>query len=322
LMLMPGEDSSYMWQGYIPQKENPHVINPLGGYIVSANQRPVDSSYPYFIPGSYNTIRSISINKRLEAMQSISPVDMKKLQTDNYSYFAEYAKPVLLKYVKENELNNAAKKYLTVFRNWNQQANAEETGQTIFQTWWDSLTVTIWRDEFEKIKTKPEWPDDMTLLEALLKDSAYKYVDNINTAKKETLYDEVTLALQKAASQLMKEEAEGRLVWAKHKNSSIFHLLKTIKPFAKTGLPVGGWDNTISAITTSHGPSWRMVVHLDSNTEAYGVYPGGQDGNPGSLYYDNFVDTWAKGEYYTLWMMNKSETGDKRLKWKMNVSSQ
>ena len=98
--------------------------------------------------------------------------------------------------------------------------------------------------------------------------------------------------------------------------------MKTIKPFAKTGLPVGGWDNTISAITTSHGPSWRMVVHLDSNTEAYGVYPGGQDGNPGSLYYDNFVDTWAKGEYYTLWMMNKSETGDKRLKWKMNVSSQ
>ncbi|MBS1609018.1 MAG: penicillin acylase family protein [Bacteroidetes bacterium] len=319
LMLMPGEDSSYAWQGYIPQKENPHVINPLSGYIVSANQRPVDSTYPYFIPGSYNTIRSISINKRLENMEHISPADMKKLQTDNYSYFAAYAKPLLLKYVRENELNNAAKKYLNTFRDWNQQANAEETGQTVFQTWWDSLATTVWRDEFEKLKTKPEWPDDMTLLEALLKDSAYKYIDNINTSKKETLSDIVTLALQKAAPQLMKEEAEGRLVWTKHKNSSIFHLLKTIKPFGRIGLPVGGWSNIINAITISHGPSWRMVVHLDSTTEAYGVYPGGQDGNPGSAYYDNFVDTWAKGDYYTLWMMNKSDEGDGRVKGKMSL---
>jgi penicillin G amidase len=36
-----------MWQGYIPQEENPHVVNPPSGYIQSANQRPVDTSYPY-----------------------------------------------------------------------------------------------------------------------------------------------------------------------------------------------------------------------------------------------------------------------------------
>ena len=28
-------------------------------------------------------------------------------------------------------------------------------------------------------------------------------------------------------------------------------------------------------------PSWRMIVQLSNPTEAYGVYPGGQDGNPG-----------------------------------------
>ena len=50
---------------------------------------------------------------------------------------------------------------------------------------------------------------------------------------------------------------------------------------------------------------------------AYGVYPGGQSGNPGSKYYDNFVDTWAAGQYYKLWVMKKEEANDKRVIGKM-----
>ncbi|MBD0332957.1 MAG: penicillin acylase family protein, partial [Chitinophagaceae bacterium] len=45
LYLMPGDDTSYMWQGFIPQQENPYIINPASGFIQSANQRPVDSTY-------------------------------------------------------------------------------------------------------------------------------------------------------------------------------------------------------------------------------------------------------------------------------------
>ena len=29
-------------------------------------------------------------------------------------------------------------------------------------------------------------------------------------------------------------------------------------------------------------------------------YPGGQSGFPGSYYYDNYVNDWANGIYYTL----------------------
>ena len=65
LFVMPGQDSSYMWKGFIPQAENPHIINPVEGYISSANQRPVDSTYPYFIPGNYDVYRGIIINRRL-----------------------------------------------------------------------------------------------------------------------------------------------------------------------------------------------------------------------------------------------------------------
>jgi penicillin amidase len=317
LMLMPGDDSSYQWQGYIPQKENPHVINPDQGFIESANQRPVDSSYPYFIPGEYITSRGISISRRLSVMQNIAPDDMKKLQSDYFNVTAEDAKPFLLKYVKENELSPAAKKYLGIFRNWNLTAAPNETGQTVFQTWWDSLEKVVYRDELERAGATAIWPNSQTLLEAMIRDSAYQFADNINTSKKETWYDDVTLALQKAAPELMNEEAAGKLEWVKHKDSRIYHLLKTLLPFSR-GIPVGGWGNVINATTHSHGPSWRMIVHLDVLTDAYGVYPGGQSGNPGSRYYDNFVDTWAKGEYYTLWMMKPSDATDNRVKWTMS----
>jgi penicillin amidase len=41
-------------------------------------------------------------------------------------------------------------------------------------------------------------------------------------------------------------------------------------------------------------PSWRMVVSLEkTGVRAWGVYPGGQSGNPGSPYYNNMLNTWA-----------------------------
>jgi penicillin amidase len=63
-----------------------------------------------------------------------------------------------------------------------------------------------------------------------------------------------------------------------------------------------------------------MIVELTPKTEAYGVYPGGQSGNPGSMYYDTFVDQWASGQYYPLWVMEKDETRDKRIRWKVRIN--
>jgi penicillin amidase len=323
LYVMPGEDSSYKWQGFIPENENPHVINPDRGFIVSANQRPVDSAYPYFIPGNYITPRGITITKRLSTMEQITPEDMMKLQNNYFNTLAEDARPILLKYVRENDLSADAKKYLEIFKNWDLEATANSTGQTVFIAWWDSLKNIVWNDELNKVKPKGVMPVSQTLLEALLKDSAFKYIDNINTPQTETLFDDVTLAIQKASVQLAKDEKEGKLEWTNHEGQRINHLLKTLKPFSER-IAVGGDGTVINATNVNnnatHGPSWRMIVQLTGNTEAYGVYPGGQSGNPGSKFYDTFVNKWVKGEYYPLWMMNESEKNDNRIKWAMKFS--
>jgi penicillin amidase len=107
--------------------------------------------------------------------------------------------------------------------------------------------------------------------------------------------------------------------WGTFKATRVNHL-ERIAPFSRFNLPIGGGTNIINATREEHGPSWRMVVHLTAETEAYAIYPGGQSGNPGSRFYDNFVDDWAAGKYYRLWMMKKDEAKSERVKWVMHFN--
>jgi penicillin G amidase len=248
----------------------------------------------------------------------VSPQDMMKLQNDNYNVFAEYARPLLLKYLDRSSLDQKEKNYLDVLSSWNLRNDPLEKGPTVFINWWDSLQQEVFTDELNQSSMPVIKPEKFVLLEALLRDSAFTFIDDIRTDKKETLADVVTSAFKKASIKLKEAEQEGKLDWSVYKNTTVYHLLRSgALPFARAGLLNGGGTNIINATTHDHGPSWRMVVHMTDEIEAYAVYPGGQQGNPGSRYYDNFIDTWTKGEYYRIWIMTSKDKEDKKVKWKM-----
>ena len=318
--VMPGTDSSFMWQGMIPMDETPYQYNPERGFISSANQKPADdSSYPYYLGRNYPIYRGKIINRKLTAMENITPQDMMALQTNNYNPFAEEARPVFLKNIKEAVLSDEEKKYLDLLKGWDLSNEVDSKGATVFSVLWGYFNETIFDDEFKNAPKVIMHPFESSLLEEVLKDSAYKFVDNIETSEKETLPDEVTAAFKKTVVDLKKIEVDGKLDWAKFKGTHISHLTK-LSPFSSSELNIGGGTYCINAAKGDHGPSWRMVVSLTAETEAYGVYPGGQSGNPGSKFYDNFINQWAKGAYYPLWMMKKEEADSKKVKWKMSFS--
>ena len=317
--VMPGTDSSFMWQGMIPQQENPFQYNPERGFVSSANQRPADSVYPYYLGRGFPLYRGFIINRKLNKMNQVTPQDMMALQTDNYDVFAEMARPVFLKNMKENELNADEKKYFDLLKNWNLKNDVHSKGATIFSFVWRSFTNEVWFDEFAGAPEIIMEPYESTLLEGVLKDSAYKFLDNITTPQIETLEEDITASFKNAVIDLKKLDSEDMLEWAKFKDTKVMHLAK-LNEFSRMHLPVGGGVHCINATKETHGPSWRMIVSLTPETEAWGVYPGGQSGNTTSKYYDNFIDTWAAGKYYSLWVMKPSEKNDKRIKWKMNFN--
>ncbi|MEO8766129.1 MAG: penicillin acylase family protein [Ginsengibacter sp.] len=317
--VMPGTDSAYFWQGMIPHEENPHDLNPARGFVSSANQLPADSSYPYYLGGGFPPYRGWEVNKRLSALNDITPQDMMKLQTDTYNVFGEMALPVIIKNMELGRLTKDERQYFEILKSWNLKNDPNSKGATLFVLTWDSLENKVWNDEFQKTNLELMMPYESTLLDNILKDSSFKFLDDINTPQKETLGDDITAAFQKAVFVAKNADARGALEWAKYKDTRVLHLAR-LEPFSRLHLPIGGGTNTINAANAQHGPSWRMIVSLTPETEAYGVYPGGQSGNPGSKFYDDSVDKWAKGNYNTLWMMTSTDTGDKKIKWKMSFT--
>ena len=315
--IMPGADSSFMWQGNIPQDENPHTINPERGYVSSANQLPADPSvYPYYLGGSFPPYRGFIINRFLSKMNNIEPEDMMKLQTENYNVFAEMAMPLFVKYINQDSLNEDEKRYFEIMKTWNLRDDYNEKGATVFKAAWDYFEKEVWFDDMTKTKLPMMHPVASALLEAILKDTAFKFIDDIRTPQKESLRDQITTGFIKGVKSLKPLVIEGRIEWGRAKDTRVTHLAR-LGPFSRLHVPIGGGTHCINAASEDHGPSWRMIVSLTDTTQAYGVYPGGQSGNPGSQYYDSFIDQWAAGKYYPLWMMKKSEAEDKRVSFKM-----
>ena len=318
--VMPGTDSSYLWQGTIPLTATPASYNPERGFVSSANQRPVDSTYPYYIPGGYDVYRGLEINRKLSSMNNITPQDMMRLQGDNFNPFAEVMVKLMKKYTDVTKLNAQEKQYFDLLINWNLMNDVQSKAATVFQLWYDKLKTKVWKDEFaQKDSNIYLMPNDYTLADAITKDSAFSFIDDINTPQKETVYDVFTSSFKEAATDMTKAEKENKLEWGVYKNTTVYHILRTaMMPFAKSGLMIGGGKHIVNATQHSHGPSWRMIVHLTNETEAYVVYPGGQSGNPGSKYYSNFIDSWAKGQYYRAWVMKKGDTENPKIRWIMS----
>jgi penicillin amidase len=244
---------------------------------------------------------------------------MMALQTSNYNVFAEIAMPIVLKNIRVEQLNENEKKYFQKLENWRFEYDVNTTAATIFELTWNKITDTIYNDEYANKPKNTARPYKSALLDALLRDSSYKFIDNVTTANKETIQDAVTAAFKSASLIAINLEKQNKLSWGNYKDTHVDHLLK-LPGFGAEHLKIGGNENCINATKSSHGPSWRMIVNLTPNTDAYGIYPGGQSGNPGSRFYDDGIENWAKGNYYNLWMMRPEDKNDLRVKWKMVFS--
>ena len=284
--VMNGADSGTLWKELIPMQENPHVLNPPQGFVSSANQSVTDSTYPYYYNGMFYEFRAWRINDVLSKLQKASVQDMFALQNDVYSVLAFNIVPVILRNINTASLDVKQKEYLATLNGWDYRLTAESKAASVFQVWSYFLYEEIWKNKFQDVPDNL-WPSTERTMQLLMKDSAMMQLPQI-----------ATNSFKRAADSLDKVDNSG-LEWYKVKKPMVRHLTK-LPAFGFYELPIGGWGNTPNAMKVDHGPSWRMVVQMGKEIEAYGVYPGGQSGNPGSKYYASFLDHWVKGKYYKL----------------------
>lgn len=284
--VMKGYDSSTLWGSKIPMDENPHALNPEQGYLSSANQIVTDSTYPYWYNGKFADYRAWRINQFLDTLQGATVKDMFALQGDVYSILAEKTLPVMLQKLGGDGDEN----YKNLLVKWDYKLEASSTAATLYQKWWELFYRNVWA-EYKKV---PEhlYPKAEVTMKLLIEDKIP--TDSLVTILTKS-FDEAVVFLEQ------RENKE----WYQVKNTSVTHLSK-LPAFSFSNLNIGGWGNTVNATRQNHGPSWRMVVEMGDEIKAYGVYPGGQSGNPASKDYGTFINKWAEGGYYELLFLPNS----------------
>lgn len=299
--LMDGRDPENDWQSFIPQKFNAHTKNPERGFVSSANQHPVDPSYPFYVfNDGYEAYRNRVINTYLSSKEDIDIQDFKDLQNNNFNLLASEILPHILDSLDTSNFSEYENQFFGIMKNWDFTYDIDKVGPGRWDRWWNRLYNLTW-DEFNVEATALDRPFDYQTTYMLRHKSTDAFMDIVDTPKKESAKDLFLISFKETAKAYEEwESVNGSYNWNNEKGVFVGHLLQALPAFSRYNIAVGGDSNAVNAISKNHGPSWRMIVEMTSPPTALGIYPGGQSGNPGSKFYDNFIDDWAKGEYYNL----------------------
>ncbi|MGF1534691.1 MAG: penicillin acylase family protein [Bernardetiaceae bacterium] len=297
--LLDGQTRQHTWQSFIPQAELPYVHNPPSGYVSSVNQYPTDSLYPYrFFSHGYERYRNRTLAAVLDTLTKATVSDLMALQSNNFGYKAYETVAFLLSCLSEEQQSDAWTKAL---QSWDFQYTPEAQAPVYFELWWEELRRLAWQE------TLPDslafyWPSDVVLL-SLLRDTVP--VPFWASAEDTSHTMTATRLIRQAFTQAHTQEIAPS--WVAHKGTEIRHLAR-IPGLGAKDLQIGGYRSILNATSEHHGPSWRMIVELrPEGPRAWGVYPGGQSGNPASRFYTAFLSDWEKGQYRPIVWVNGPE---------------
>lgn len=290
------------WADYLPFDHLPRAINPERGFLSSANQTPADSSYPYYLNWNYEALeRGRRINEVLAENNDFDISKVLTLQNDNLNIWARKALPVFLE--KMEKIQTRYPWALKILREWNLRNDAAEVGPTLFEAWWEQWMVLCWSDQFTD---DMRYPNRHRTLQIMLEKDNSDWFDNQKTKEPETGTRLVQMAFDQAMDSLVAllgsyPKQQDAWKWGNKKGTYIEHLAKI--PGLGTGtLFSGGGKGIVNATSTTVGQSWKMVVELTEKPSGICIYPGGQSGNPASLFYGNWLEPWRKGEMKPLKM--------------------
>jgi penicillin amidase len=322
--VLDGSRSVNGWQAFIPNEQNVIDKNPSRGFVSSANQFPVDETYPYYITAtSYESYRNRRINDVLDSSSSITIQDMMALQNDNYNLKAAESLPLFFQYLDTTSFTKEEARAYAILRSWDLTNSKQSEGASYFEAWWTNIMALAW-DEFNNEKIVLSRPTSFNTIKLIRDKPDLPFFDIQGTQEKETAKDVVRKAFAFGVEDVEdwiiehsdSSQSSGpvaRLTWAEYKDSYLTHLLRI--EALNIHIKAGGGRDMVNALSRTHGPSWRMIVSLEeSGIKAWATYPGGQSGNPGSPHYIDMLGRWLEGRYFPLHFLKTPEDGDSAAK--------
>jgi len=308
LTIRDGSNSQNDWQGDWPVVQYPQAFDPTQGYLASANQEPIDPRQsPSYLgtADSYEVWRALQINRLLRADSAVTPEAMRRFQTDPGSVRADLWIQAFLDATAGDSVNapKSLREARSLLASWDRRYTKENHQAILFETALGNTTRLLWDELEDSTGGRVATPTgDVTL--ALLSQPHNAWWDSRATGEQHEDRDAIlSRALGMAYDSLVARfgPATGDAWrWERVRPARINHLLQ-LRGFSALGIGVqGGYGTLNPSAGTGYGSSWRMVVELGPNVRAWGIYPGGQSGNPASARYRDRVAKWSNGELDSL----------------------
>lgn len=319
-----GRDPLYDWQGWIPHEQNPHHINPELGYVSSANQPQVGLNYPYYLGWMFATNeRGIRLDELLGEASEVDKEFMQEMQNDTHNIHARNILPFMLERLETSILDNHQKRIFSELSEWDYEMESDSKAAMVFHFWWQALYEIVWSTFYGESTEAIRYPARDHTVYLMITEPDSDFFVHDNNGYPLTLDDFIIDSFTGVERDLIQKHGEfgESWEWGRAQGVVIEHLAG-IPGFSSGKLITGGDDGVLNATRRgNNGPSWRMVVDLDQPVRGYGIYPGGQSGNPGSRQYDQFVDDWVAGELYELLFLGSPSEEHESVSYRLNLKS-
>jgi penicillin amidase len=300
------------WTGWVPFDELPHLYDPPGHLIVTANHRPAPREYQHLIglefPNPYRATRILDLLTEKAARRKLTPADFRDIQADTVSLHARDLLPLLLRHVEvDSETERRAVKLLAA---WDFDASADSAAAAIFQAWFLRLAPALAGDELGPavLQAYQGRFTHVTRFVAgvLASEDHDDWCDDVRTAARERCAAPVTAALREGLQQLSERLGPDVTSWRwgavhratfPHQGLDAIPLLRRL--FSRATASAGDWSTVnVGAVAADRPfeqrsiPGYRQIVDLSPANDSRFLDAVGQSGHVLSPHYDDFLDDW------------------------------
>ena len=309
---VPGWTGEYEWTGYVPFKELPHAYNPEEGFIVSANNKAVPDSYPYFISSDWATpYRAERIVELIKSKPKLSVDDVAAMQADVQSAQAREILPYLLQAKVTGEREQAA---INLLRDWDGTISADSAAAAVFEAWYQQIPQQVFADELGNDLWN-NYRGDKDFIAVALRNTLQgnsAWCDDVQTPAAEDCAATLGAALTDGLAQMSQAQSSSDMTtwrWDRVHSAIFPHQpfdnVAALKPIFSRSIPNGGDGFTINVAPVNnddlynqyHVPSYRQIIDLKDWGNSRFMQTVGQSGNILSGDYSNLLERWQQVEY-------------------------
>ena len=314
------------WTGWVPFSELPHLYDPPGHFIVTANHRPEPANYPHLLGLEWvEPYRAQRIVDLLSGRTKLRPQDFAAIQADTLSLHAKALLPVLLAHVKPD--SEIARGAVNILSGWDGNASPDGNAPAIFAAWFHELAPTIAGDDIGP-RALDGYASRFTFITRFVIDTLTRndagWCDDSRTPRKETCDEAVTSALDKGLALLTSRLGSNAASWRwdavhpamfPHQGLDSVRLLR---PLLSRSVPNGGDWSTINVgpvaadeLFEQHSvPGYRQIVDLSPTNDSRFIDAVGESGHFLSRHYDDFLGDWRSVRHRRMRMKRTEiETG-------------